>query len=133
MNSGNRQTLRRGTVIGVAAILAAAIVPASAQAQDRPDQKAYFDLYKELVETNTTLSSGSCTKAAAQIGARLKAAGYADGDITYFADPEHPREGGIVAILPGTAKSAKPMLLLGHLDVVEAKREDWVRDPFTNA
>ena len=39
-------------------------------------------------------------------------------------------EGGIVAILPGTSKPAKPMLLLGHLDVVEAKREDWVRDPF---
>ncbi len=102
-----------------------------ATAQDRPDQKAYFGLYKELIETNTTLSVGSCTQAAAQIATRLKAAGYADKDITLFSVPEHPREGGIVAILPGSDKRAKPMLLLGHLDVVEAKREDWVRDPFT--
>ena len=61
----------------------------------------------------------------------LKAAGYSDEDITLFSVPEHPREGGLVAILAGTSKTAKPMLLLGHLDVVEAKREDWTRDPFT--
>ncbi len=47
-----------------------------------------------------------------------------------FSVPDHPKDGGIVAVLPGSDKSAKPMLLLGHLDVVEAKREDWVRDPF---
>jgi acetylornithine deacetylase/succinyl-diaminopimelate desuccinylase-like protein len=45
--------------------------------------------------------------------------------------PEHPKEGGLVAILQGNSSTAKPMLLLGHLDVVEAKREDWTRDPFT--
>ena len=65
-------------------LLTAAILttPISAQAQSRPDQKAFLGLYKELVETNTTLSAGSCTQAAAQIGARLKSAGYADADIT---------------------------------------------------
>ena len=102
-----------------------------AQAQTlRPDQQAFFGLYKELIETNTTLSSGSCTQAAAQIGVRLKAAGFTDADITYFSVPEHPKDGGIVAVLAGSDQRAKPMLLLGHLDVVEAKREDWVRDPF---
>ncbi len=101
-----------------------------AAAQDRPDQKAFFEVYKELVETNTTLSSGSCTQAAAQIGARLKAAGYADADLTYFSVPDHPKEGGLVAILKGSNPRAKPMLLLAHIDVVEAKREDWTRDPF---
>ncbi|KQN24629.1 peptidase M20 [Sphingomonas sp. Leaf34] len=111
-----------------AAVLAA---PVSAQAQSRPDQKAFLGLYKELVETNTTLSAGSCTQAAAQIGARLKSAGYADSDITYFSVPEHPKDGGLVAVLKGSDASVKPMLLLAHLDVVEAKREDWVRDPFT--
>lgn len=116
--------------IGMAGAIAVAL-PIAAPAQTRPDQKAFFGLYKELVETNTTLSSGSCTKAAEQIGARLKAAGYADADLTLFATPEHPKEGGLVAVLPGTDKALKPMLLLGHLDVVEAKREDWVRDPFT--
>jgi acetylornithine deacetylase/succinyl-diaminopimelate desuccinylase-like protein len=114
-----------GTILGFAALAG----PASAQ--DRPDQKAYFGLYKQLVETNTTLSAGSCTTAAAQIGARLKAAGFSNGDITPFSVPGHPKEGGIVAILKGSDPSVKPMLLLAHLDVVEAKRADWVRDPFT--
>jgi acetylornithine deacetylase/succinyl-diaminopimelate desuccinylase-like protein len=110
-------------------VAAAALTPA-ASAQERPDQKAFFEIYKELVETNTTLSVGSCTQAAAQIGARLKAAGYADTDITYFSVPDHPKEGGLVAVLKGSNARIKPMLLLAHLDVVEAKREDWTRDPF---
>jgi acetylornithine deacetylase/succinyl-diaminopimelate desuccinylase-like protein len=97
----------------------------------RPDQVSFLALYKELVETNTTLSAGSCTLAAERIAAHLKAAGYADKDITLFSVPDHPKEGGLVAILPGTSQTAKPMLLLGHLDVVEAKRQDWTRDPFT--
>jgi acetylornithine deacetylase/succinyl-diaminopimelate desuccinylase-like protein len=97
----------------------------------RPDQVAFRALYKELVETNTTLSVGSCTVAAERIAAHLKSAGFEDKDITLFSVPDHPKEGGVVAILAGTVKSAKPILLLGHLDVVEAKREDWTRDPFT--
>jgi acetylornithine deacetylase/succinyl-diaminopimelate desuccinylase-like protein len=97
----------------------------------RPDQTTFFALYKELVETNTTLSAGSCTAAAERIAAHLKAAGFEDKDVTLFSVPDHPKEGGVVAVLTGTSKSAKPMLLLGHLDVVEAKREDWTRDPFT--
>ncbi len=122
----------------LAAALALAIVlPVSLPAQEaamgplRPDQAVFRDLYKELVETNTTLSSGSCTLAAERIAAHLKAAGFADQDLTLFSEPEHPKEGGIVAVLPGTSKTAKPMLLLGHLDVVEARRADWSRDPFT--
>ena len=113
------------------------LLPASAWAQEapmgplRPDQVAFRALYKELVETNTTLSAGSCTAAADLIASHLKSAGFQDKDVTLFSVPDHPKEGGVVAILPGTSKSAKPMLLLGHLDVVEAKREDWTRDPFT--
>ncbi|KQM64412.1 peptidase M20 [Sphingomonas sp. Leaf17] len=110
---------------------ALALVPQMTAAQGRPDQKAFFGLYKQLVETNTTLSAGSCTQAAAQIATRLKAAGFRDADITPFSVPDHPKEGGLVAILKGSDASLKPMLLLGHLDVVEAKREDWARDPFT--
>src|SRR5690348_15545226 len=86
----------------------------------RPDQVAFHSLYKELVETNTTLSSGSCTTAAEQVAAHLKSAGFQDKDITLFSVPEHPKEGGIVAVLAGSSKTAQPMLLLGHLDVVEA-------------
>jgi acetylornithine deacetylase/succinyl-diaminopimelate desuccinylase-like protein len=60
----------------------------------------------------------------------LKAAGYTDQDLTLFSVPEHPKDGGLVAVLKGSDANAKPMLLLAHLDVVEAKREDWTRDPF---
>src|SRR6202050_45073 len=97
----------------------------------RPDQVAFRALYKELVETNTTLSAGSCTLLTQRIAAHLKAAGFTDKDITLFSVPDHPKEGCLVAVLAGSSSTAKPMLLLGHLDVVEAKREDWTRDPFT--
>ena len=110
----------------------AALVATTASAQAlRPDQEAFRGLYKELVETNTTLSAGSCTLAASRMGARLKAAGFTDDQLTYFAGPDHPKEGGLVAIYPGRDLKAKAILLLAHIDVVEAKREDWTRDPFT--
>ena len=113
------------------ALLLAAVLAAPVAAQPlRADQTAFRDLYKELVETNTTLSAGSCTLAAERLGTRLQAAGYTAADITLFATPEHPKEGGIVAILHGSDRKAKAILLLGHLDVVEARREDWSRDPF---
>jgi len=110
--------------------LAVATQPVLAQEPLRPDQVKFRELYKELVETNTTLSVGSCTLAAEKMAARLKAAGYADADITMFAAPDHPKEGGLVAVLKGSDPKLKPMLLLAHIDVVEAKREDWTRDPF---
>lgn len=114
-------------------ILGAGLVAAQAQAQDgalRPDQKAFRALYQEMVETDTSITTGSCTALADTIAARFKAAGFADGQITRFAVPEHPKEGGLVVVYPGSSKAVKPMLLLGHLDVVVAKREDWTRDPY---
>ncbi len=95
-----------------------------------PDQAQFRALYKELVETNTSLSVGSCTVAAERMAAHLKAAGIPDGDITLYTAPDHPKEGGLVAIYPGKDPKAKAVLLLAHIDVVEAKREDWTRDPF---
>jgi len=111
-----------------ALILALCAQPAAADL--RPDQLAFRDLYKELVETNTTLSSGSCTEAAEKMGARLKDAGMPAEDIHVLTTPEHPKEGSLVAVLHGNEPALKPMLLLAHVDVVEAKREDWTRDPF---
>jgi acetylornithine deacetylase/succinyl-diaminopimelate desuccinylase-like protein len=96
----------------------------------RPDQKTYLAMYKELVETNTTLSVGDCTLAATRLLAHMKAAGFSDADAQVFVAPGHPKEGGLTAILHGTSKTAKAITLLGHLDVVEAKRADWTRDPF---
>ena len=125
----------RVQIAGAAALAAMAALtatPALAQATPlRPDQQAFRGLYKELVETNTTLSSGSCTLAAQRMAARLKAAGYPDAALTLFSTPEHPKDGGLVAVLPGADPAARPILLLAHLDVVEAKRADWKRDPFT--
>jgi acetylornithine deacetylase/succinyl-diaminopimelate desuccinylase-like protein len=92
---------------------------------------AFRETFRELVETNTTLSSGSCTLAAERMAARLKAAGFTDSQLTLFSTPEHAKEGGLVAVYPGTSKTAKPLLLIAHIDVVEARREDWDRDPFT--
>ena len=116
------------SAIALLAVLAAGR-PVLAQ---QPSGEARFRaLYKELVETNTTLSSGSCTLAAQRMAARLKAAGFADGDLHPFAASDHPKEGGLVAVFPGRDPKLKAVLLLAHLDVVEARREDWTRDPFT--
>ena len=96
----------------------------------RPDQARFLELYKELVETDTSPTTGNCTLAAAQVAARMKAAGFTEDQLTLFSVPEHPKDGGLVAVLPGTSKTLRPMLLLAHIDVVTAKREDWVRDPY---
>jgi acetylornithine deacetylase/succinyl-diaminopimelate desuccinylase-like protein len=103
----------------------------AAPPQDTPaGEQRFRELYKELVETNTTLSAGNCTLAAERLAARLKAAGFPDSDLHSFAAPDHPKEGGLVAIYPGKDPKLKAILLLAHIDVVEAKREDWTRDPF---
>src|SRR5882672_9912224 len=108
-----------------------ALLASTAAAQTpAPDQAQFRALYKELVETNTSLSVGSCTVAAERMAAHLKAAGIPDSDLTLYAAPDHPKEGGLVAIYPGKDPKAKAILLLAHIDVVEAKRDDWTRDPF---
>jgi acetylornithine deacetylase/succinyl-diaminopimelate desuccinylase-like protein len=108
-----------------------ATTPLGAQPpQLRPDQAAFRALYQEFVETDTSITTGSCTALADKIAGHLRQAGFADSQITPFSVPDHPKEGGIVVVYPGSSKTAKPMLLLGHLDVVVAKREDWTRDPY---
>jgi acetylornithine deacetylase/succinyl-diaminopimelate desuccinylase-like protein len=113
------------------ALVAGAQLATAAEApQLRPDQLAFRALFKELVETNTTISSGSCTLAAERMAAHLKKAGFKDEELFLFSTPEHPKDGGLVATIAGSSPALKPMLLLAHIDVVEANREDWVRDPF---
>jgi acetylornithine deacetylase/succinyl-diaminopimelate desuccinylase-like protein len=121
-----------GAALGPTMTLQAAGLPVEApMGALRPDQVAFRAIYKEMVETDTSYPKGSCTLLAGRIATHLREAGFTDHDITLFSVPDHPLEGGIVAVLPGTSKTAKPMLLLGHLDVVAAKRADWTRDPFT--
>ncbi len=95
------------------------------------DEASLRAIYKELVEINTTLSVGSCTRAAEAMGARLEAAGMPASDIRVVVPPEFPTQGNLVARLPGTASGEGALLLLAHIDVVEANPEDWERDPFT--
>lgn len=118
-----------GAVTGL--LVAIAVSPAQAQTSPRPDQTAFRGLYEELVETNTTLSEGSCTLAAERMGARLLAAGYAAADVRVLAPEDRPRDGNLAAVLRGSDPDAPPLLLLAHIDVVEARAADWTRDPFT--
>jgi acetylornithine deacetylase/succinyl-diaminopimelate desuccinylase-like protein len=117
-------TALAATLLSATAALAQAPAP-------QPGEAAFRSLYKELVETNTTFSAGSCTLAAERMAARLKAAGFPDTDLHLLVPPDKPKDGNLVAVYPGKDPKAKPVLLLAHIDVVEAKREDWARDPFT--
>jgi acetylornithine deacetylase/succinyl-diaminopimelate desuccinylase-like protein len=115
----------------VAAAASLALYPQLVAAAERSGEAQFRSIYKELVETNTAHSMGSCTLAAERMAARLKQAGFPDADVQVLTVPEHPKEGSLVAVYPGRDPQLKAILLLAHLDVVEAKREDWTRDPFT--
>lgn len=110
----------------VAALLVAA---ATAHAQDAPSPRlaAFREIYKELVEINTTDSVGDTVRAAEAMAARLRAGGLPGADVQVLSSG--PRKGNLVARLRGTG-ARPPILLLAHIDVVEAKREDWTSDPF---
>ena len=86
------------------------------------------DLLKELIEINTSQSVGSTAQAAKAMAAHLKAAGFPDSDVVVVENA--PRKGNLVARLRAKNSSKKPMLLLSHIDVVEAKAEDWTLPPF---
>src|SRR5260221_2319347 len=77
-----------------------------AQSGDRELQR-FREIYKELVETNTTLSAGDCTLAAKRVSARLKTACYPDADRRVFVPDGHPKEGGLLAVLHGSDPRAK--------------------------
>jgi acetylornithine deacetylase/succinyl-diaminopimelate desuccinylase-like protein len=117
--------------LALAAVLGTFSVCAATPHDTSAGEQRFRELYKELVETNTSLSVGSCTLAAQRMAARLKAAGFSDEDLHAFAVPDHPKEGGLVAVYAGRNPKLKAILLLAHIDVVEAKREDWTRDRFT--
>lgn len=92
-----------------------------------PNQQRAFDIYKELIEINTVTATGDTLKAAEAMAARLRAGGFPDADVHVLSPA--PRKGNLVARLRGTG-ARKPILLLAHIDVVPASREDWSTDPF---
>ena len=85
-------------------------------------------IFKELVEINTQNSSGSTLAAAQAMAARLKANGFPDSDIVVVENA--PKKGNLVVRLHGRRTGKKPILLLSHIDVVEAKPEDWTLPPY---
>jgi acetylornithine deacetylase/succinyl-diaminopimelate desuccinylase-like protein len=103
-------------------------LPAAPTGDSANAQRAH-DIFKQLIEINTTDSIGSTTVAARAMEQRLLAAGFAPEDVTVLGPNE--RKGNMVARYRGRHGSKRrPILLIGHLDVVEAKREDWSTDPF---
>jgi acetylornithine deacetylase/succinyl-diaminopimelate desuccinylase-like protein len=85
------------------------------------------DIFRELIEINTTDSVGNTTRAAEAMAKRLKDAGFPSADVQVLGPND--RKGNMVARFRGTG-AKKPVLIIGHLDVVEARREDWTTDPF---
>src|SRR5277367_3722831 len=85
------------------------------------------DIFRELIEINTTDSVGNTTRAAEAMAKRLIDAGFPAADVQVLGPND--RKGNLVARLRGSG-AKKPVLILGHLDVVEARREDWTTDPF---
>ncbi len=104
-------------------------IPLSAQTMpSAADQKLAHDIYKEFVEIQSGFTTGSTTPVAEAAATRLRAAGFPDSDI--FLGGAIPKKANLVVRYHGTGGSRKPLLLLAHIDVVEAKREDWSVDPF---
>ena len=113
----------------VACLGVVALKPAPAQSTLTPDQQRARDIFQQLIEINTTGSSGSTTTAATAMAARLTRVGFPAADVLVIG-PERSKNHNLVARFRGTG-SNKPILLLAHLDVVETRREDWSVDPFT--
>jgi len=93
-----------------------------------PDQRLAREIYQEMIESKSGFTTGSTTGIAEAVAARLKAAGFAASDI--FVGGAIPRKANVIVRYHGTG-ARKPILLLAHIDVVEARREDWTTDPFT--
>ena len=95
-------------------------------------QQTLRDIYKELIEINTTDSIGDTTKAAEAMAVRCRAAGFPEADVRVLVHPDNNRKGNLVVRYRSANASRKPLLLLAHIDVVEARKEDWSDnlDPF---
>jgi acetylornithine deacetylase/succinyl-diaminopimelate desuccinylase-like protein len=107
-------------------LLAAAAAPSPTTSPD-PYRQLVLGVYRELVGSNTSYSTGQTTPAAEAMARRLLDAGFPKDDVVVLGAAAH--KGNLVARYRGTG-AARPLLLLAHLDVVEAKREDWSVDPF---
>jgi acetylornithine deacetylase/succinyl-diaminopimelate desuccinylase-like protein len=125
VKTGVRAVKMLTTAVALVVTASAAAVPRTPA--DGASIKLATDIFKQLIEINTTDSVGSTTIAAEAMAKRLRDAGFPAEDVVVLGP--NPRKGNMVARLHGT-EAHKPVLLIGHLDVVEAKRSDWTTDPF---
>jgi len=115
------------THIQIALILTALPLLAADTVPPEADQRLAREIYKQMVESKSGFTTGATTPIAEAVAARLKTEGFADADI--FVGGQRPDKANVVVRYHGTG-ARKPILLLAHTDVVEAKREDWSTDPF---
>jgi acetylornithine deacetylase/succinyl-diaminopimelate desuccinylase-like protein len=118
--------MKRKLSIAPMVLLCFAVLNTRAQTTEA-DRALARDIFKQLIEINTTDSTGSTTLAAEAMAQRLRDAGFAAADAQVLGP--NSRKGNLVARLHGTG-AQKPILLIGHIDVVEARREEWSVDPF---
>ena len=132
------RVLRVLRVLGVLGVVFALAFPGAGPAAHaetmpamRPDQQAFHEIFRELVETDTSEPDGDCTLAAQRLLVHLRGAGFDAGEAGIFVPEGRPQDGGLLARIEGSDPTLAPMLLADHLDVVAARRADWARDPFT--
>ena len=108
-----------------------ALIAQSVAADADPGREAFRAIYKEMVEIDSSATTGSCTKVVRAAQMRLKQAGFTDEELQVVIPEGKPDDGNIVARIRVKGATRKGVLLLAHIDVVDAKRADWERDPFT--
>jgi len=115
------------------ALLATSFAVAGAQSSLTSHQRLAREVYSELISINTADSVGSVTRAVEAMAKRFRTAGFPESDVQVLIPPGKPTKGNLVVRLHGRGgpNTAKPILLLAHLDVVAARREEWPRDPLT--
>lgn len=111
------------------ALLAAAPAPARAQTALTPDQAEARAIFQQLIETKTSYKEGSTSPAAHAIAQRFLDAGFPATDV-HVLGPAGDKDSNVVVRMQGTSTTLKPILLIAHLDVVEALRSDWSLDPY---
>ena len=126
MNQRTAPVRRYATVLMLA--LSTTVLAAQSAMPPEPERTLAREIYKEMVEIKSGYTTGATTPVAEAVARRLKAAGFPDADI--FVGGAIPTKANLVVRYRGTGRS-RPLLLLAHTDVVEAKREDWTMDPFT--
>jgi acetylornithine deacetylase/succinyl-diaminopimelate desuccinylase-like protein len=113
-----------------AAVLVAAAGLAAPTHADPAGWPAFRAMFQEMVEADSSYATGDCTALVEKTAARMKAAGFPAENLHLFVPDGAPKAGNLVAVLPGKDPKAKAVLMLGHIDVVNAFRQDWTRDPY---